>query len=85
MKRASAWAAYAIGGLWSIKAAIGSLGYEGFFPTITGLMWALALWWFTVGLGVRLGVEPYEFVDDIKRGLGFRRPAENNEDLHARL
>ena len=82
MRRASAWAAYTIGGLWSLKAATESLGYDGLFETITGLMWALAIWWFTVGLGIRLGMEPYEVVDGIKVALGFDRPVKDEAADH---
>ena len=85
MRTTAAWAAYTIGAVLALQAAIRALADGGLLAALLGLMWALAIWWFTVGLGVRLGLEPSDWWDDIRSGLGFRRPAEDNQDQPAGL
>lgn len=42
-------------------------------PAIMGLGLALAAWWLTVGIGVRLGMTPLQFARDVRKVLGFTK------------
>ncbi|MGH2806896.1 MAG: hypothetical protein ACRDKT_06445 [Actinomycetota bacterium] len=79
MRRMIAWAAYVLGAVIGLKSVITGLAGGGLFDAFGGIAYGIVAWWIAVGIGVRLGVTPDEFVASIVHFLGFGRGLPDNE------
>jgi hypothetical protein len=74
VKRTTAWVFYVVGGVLALKSAVWGLAGGSLYASFTGIAFGIAVWWIVVGIGVRLGVTPDDFVASIKAALGFGEP-----------
>lgn len=73
-RRPLALVVYAAGGLWALsalQASLSALWARDFPMAIVWLIPAIAGWWLTAGIGIRLGVMPREFLTWLGSALGF--------------
>lgn len=78
MKRAVALLTYSVGTLLAVYSLITGFTKDSPQEWLVGLGLALALWWITAGIALRLGVAPSEFGSLVLSSLGFHR--ENDSD-----
>lgn len=79
MKSVVAWVGYVFGGVFALRSVVAGLSGDHWFEWFTGIAFAIAVWWFAVGLGVRLGVHPDDFVASIRSTLGFGEDFDTEE------
>jgi hypothetical protein len=65
VKRQIAFGVYFAGTLAALSVLVNSLG-AGLFAGVENVMLAVALWWITAGIGIRLGVLPAEFFKSLR-------------------
>lgn len=70
-----------MGGVFALRSVVAALSGEHWFGWFTGIAFGIAVWWFAVGLGVRLGVHPDDFVASIKSTLGFGEDFDTEESV----
>jgi hypothetical protein len=84
LRRAAALVVYVAGGLWALgalQASLSALWARDFAVAVVWLFPAVAGWWLTAGVGIRLGVSPRDFLAWLAAGLGFssdRRPRDSD-------
>ncbi len=81
-RRSLALIVYVAGALWSLsvlQASLTALWAREFALAAVWLIPAIAGWWLTAGIGIRLGVAPRDFLAWLGSALGFRS-AERSPD-----
>ncbi|MGH8915313.1 MAG: hypothetical protein ACRDZM_12460 [Acidimicrobiia bacterium] len=74
---------YVAGALWALsalQAALSALWVREFAIGIVWLIPAIAGWWLTAGIGIRLGVVPRDFLAWLGSALGFRSEVKSDPD-----
>jgi len=74
-RRPLALVVYVAGGLWALsalQASLSALWAREFAMAAVWLIPAIAGWWLTAGVGIRLGVVPRDFLTWLGSALGFR-------------
>ena len=79
MKRKVAFAFYVVGAVLAVRTLVAGLSAGDIGSWLFGIAFGLAIWWIAVGFGVRLGVDPDDFVASVKSILGFGRPFDTEE------
>ena len=79
MKRVLAWVAYSLGAYFALSAVVQAL-LHGVLGSLPDLALALGWWWIAMGIGIRLGMEPWQFVERLLAALGLARPTEKETD-----
>lgn len=73
-RRPLALVVYMVGSLWSLsalQASLSELWAREYAMAAVWLIPAIAGWWVTAGIGIRLGVIPRQFLAWLGAGLGF--------------
>ncbi|MGH2729897.1 MAG: hypothetical protein ACRDJI_04735 [Actinomycetota bacterium] len=66
MKRRLAFGIYFVGSLSALSVLVSGLE-AGLLAGVGNVMYALAIWWITAGIGIRLGVVPAEFFTSLQK------------------
>jgi hypothetical protein len=78
MKRMIAWVVYVLGGVFALKIVFAGFIGGSVFDAFGGIAYGIVFWWITVGIGVRLGVTPDDFLASLAGTLGFGERAKWN-------